>query len=103
MIEHLSKASAALLTCLIWIPVASALDVKRPDVRAFIDATSRDLGFPRAQLEALLAQGETLRRIADPNVAASVVGILGVETSFGRITGRYRVLDALATLAFDYP
>ena len=32
-----------------------------------------------------------------------MVGILGVETSFGRITGRYRVLDALATLAFDYP
>ncbi|MFZ2508692.1 MAG: lytic murein transglycosylase B [Steroidobacteraceae bacterium] len=32
-----------------------------------------------------------------------IVGILGVETFFGRITGRYRVLDALATLAFDYP
>lgn len=32
-----------------------------------------------------------------------IVGIIGVETYFGRITGRYRVLDALATLAFDYP
>ncbi|MFO1377957.1 MAG: lytic murein transglycosylase B [Steroidobacteraceae bacterium] len=32
-----------------------------------------------------------------------IVGILGVETFFGRITGRYRVLDALATLGFDYP
>jgi membrane-bound lytic murein transglycosylase B len=32
-----------------------------------------------------------------------VLGILGVETSFGRITGKYRVIDALATLAFDYP
>jgi len=32
-----------------------------------------------------------------------IVGILGAETYFGRITGRYRVLDALATLAFDYP
>jgi membrane-bound lytic murein transglycosylase B len=32
-----------------------------------------------------------------------LVGILGVETYYGRITGRYRVLDALATLAFDYP
>ncbi len=50
-----------------------------------------------------IAHGEALRRIPDPNVAASVVGILGVETSFGRITGRYRVIDALATLAFDYP
>jgi membrane-bound lytic murein transglycosylase B len=145
--NSLKASTAALLACLTWIPSASAVDVKRPDVRAFIDQTSRDFGFPRAQLEALLAQaetkqpildaisrpaervvpwfeyrerfltekrilqgtdfwmahGEALRRIPDPNVAASVVGILGVETSFGRITGRYRVLDALATLAFDYP
>ncbi len=32
-----------------------------------------------------------------------IVGILGVETFYGRITGRYRVIDALATLAFEYP
>ena len=32
-----------------------------------------------------------------------IVGIIGVETYFGRITGRDRVLDSLATLAFDYP
>ena len=32
-----------------------------------------------------------------------LVGIIGVETYFGRITGGHRVLDALATLAFDYP
>ncbi|MDE1949401.1 MAG: lytic murein transglycosylase B, partial [Burkholderiales bacterium] len=32
-----------------------------------------------------------------------VVGIIGVETYFGRLMGRFRVLDALATLAFDYP
>jgi membrane-bound lytic murein transglycosylase B len=32
-----------------------------------------------------------------------IVGILGAETFFGRITGKYRVVDALATLAFDYP
>lgn len=32
-----------------------------------------------------------------------LVAILGVETKYGRMTGRYRVLDALATLAFDYP
>ena len=32
-----------------------------------------------------------------------LVGIIGVETYFGRITGNYRVVDALSTLAFDYP
>jgi membrane-bound lytic murein transglycosylase B len=32
-----------------------------------------------------------------------LVAIIGVETFYGRSTCRYRVLDALATLAFDYP
>jgi len=32
-----------------------------------------------------------------------IVGIIGVETFYGRITGNYRVVDALSTLAFDYP
>ena len=32
-----------------------------------------------------------------------VVGIVGVETFYGRITGSFRVIDALATLAFDFP
>jgi membrane-bound lytic murein transglycosylase B len=32
-----------------------------------------------------------------------MVAIVGVETYYGRQTGGYRVLDALATLGFDYP
>ena len=32
-----------------------------------------------------------------------IVGIIGVETYYGRITGGHRVLDALTTLAFYYP
>ena len=35
--------------------------------------------------------------------AEIIVGILGVETIYGRNTGRFRVLDALTTLAFAYP
>jgi len=41
---------------------------------------------------------------ADTGVpAAMIVAIIGVETSYGRITGSYRVLDALYTLGFHYP
>lgn len=32
-----------------------------------------------------------------------IVAIIGVETSYGKNTGSFRVLDALTTLAFDYP
>ncbi len=32
-----------------------------------------------------------------------VVAIIGIETNYGRITGKYRVVDALSTLAFHYP
>ena len=46
-----------------------------------------------------------LKRISDETGVPReiLVGIIGVETYFGRITGSYRVLDALTTLAFDYP
>ena len=35
--------------------------------------------------------------------AEVVMGVLGVETYYGRIMGNFRVIDALATLAFAFP
>lgn len=48
---------------------------------------------------------ESLNRVsASTGVPAEIiVAIIGVETYYGRIMGSYRVIDALSTLAFDYP
>ena len=35
--------------------------------------------------------------------ASIIVGIVGVETIYGQNTGNFRVIDALCTLAFDFP
>jgi len=58
-----------------------------------------------AGVQLLVDNHDTLQRIAGESgvPAEYLVAITGVETFFGRITGRYRVLDALATLGFDYP
>ncbi len=51
------------------------------------------------------ANKDTLARAeAETGVPAEIiVGIIGVETIYGQQTGNLRVLDALATLAFDFP
>lgn len=49
--------------------------------------------------QTLLAQAEAAFCVPAP----IIVAIIGVETFYGRITGSHRVLDALATLGFDYP
>ena len=54
--------------------------------------------FWKAHAEALDA---AWRRYGVP--AEIVVAIIGVETFYGRYLGSHRVIDALATLAFDYP
>jgi len=51
------------------------------DNKAFLDATAREYGVPQS----------------------IIVAIIGVETIYGRNTGSFRVLDALATLGFRYP
>jgi membrane-bound lytic murein transglycosylase B len=48
---------------------------------------------------------DVIRRASDRfGVPQSIiVSIIGVETLYGRHTGDFRVMDALSTLAFDYP
>lgn len=51
-----------------------------------------------------MKHGETLRRAEDKYgvPAEYILGILGVETSYGGFIGNHRIIDALTTLAFDY-
>jgi len=53
----------------------------------------------RKQHRAVLARAE--QEFGVP--AEIIVAILGVETVYGRNMGTHRMIDALATLAFDYP
>ncbi|HXA36562.1 MAG TPA: lytic murein transglycosylase B [Steroidobacteraceae bacterium] len=140
--------SAALILCAALQP-ASALDVRRAEVKTFIKHMADTSRFKKRQLRKLLkaAQSQpaiieamdrpaekakpwfeyrpifvTEKRIREgtdfwiahrqeldqASVRSGVApeylaAILGVETFYGRLTGSYRVLDALATLAFDYP
>ncbi len=52
-----------------------------------------------------LANQATLQRAEEQTgvPASIIVGIIGVETIYGQNTGNYRVIDALSTLAFDFP
>jgi membrane-bound lytic murein transglycosylase B len=148
------KISAALAAAIAFLPAradsnAQHFDLKRPEIKAFVDEVAERNAIRRTQLvkvlraaqpqpkiveliskpaekvtpwweyrarfitEERIAMGvqfweqnrEALERIAAEHGVAPeyVVAIIGVETKYGRIMGRYRVLDALATLAFDYP
>lgn len=48
---------------------------------------------------------EVLQQVSDQTQIPVniIVAIIGVETYYGRIMGNHKVLDALYTLAFDYP
>ncbi len=66
----------------------------------FLDPERIEAGaeFWRAHADALDRAGRLFG--VPPEI---IVAILGVETYYGRNTGGYRVVDALTTLAFDYP
>jgi len=66
----------------------------------FITQSRIDLGVDFWNEHADLLTQAQQRYGVDPEI---IVGIIGVETRYGRHTGNYRVIDALATLGFDYP
>jgi len=66
----------------------------------FITQSRIDLGVEFWNEHADLLKQAQQQYGVDPEI---IVGIIGVETRYGRHTGNYRVIDALATLGFDYP
>ncbi len=68
--------------------------------KLMIDPVRTDAGikFWNENAEAL-SRAESLYGVP----AEIIVGIIGIETVYGRNTGRFRVLDAITTLAFSYP
>jgi membrane-bound lytic murein transglycosylase B len=101
--------------------VQSALAEARyiPSVARFImpppAGTAKDWGAYRARFvePRRIAAGAAFWNANEPWLALAeerygvppevVVGIVGVETIYGRHMGTFRVIDALATLAFDFP
>ena len=134
---------------LLEVGPASALDIKRPEVKDFIAHMSDAYGFKKRALRKLFKSADSQPAIIDAmskpaekaklwyeyrpifinerriregtefwtahrqaldeaSIKSGVApeylaAILGVETYYGRLTGNYRVLDALVTLSFDYP
>ena len=149
--KRYGSAFAPLLAALLLgaSPVARALDLDAPEVKAFIDEVVTRDHLKRAWVRRVMRAAEmrppvveaitkpaervrawfeyraiflTERRLKDGRdfVAAHrteldaaardtgvpgeiIAAIVGVETSFGRIMGNYRVIDSLSTLAFGYP
>jgi len=66
----------------------------------FLDRTRITGGLAFWQEQEAALERATERFGVPPEI---VVAIIGVETVYGRITGNFRVLDALVTLGFDDP
>lgn len=147
--DNISFRFLIFIFLLVLVAPASAIDIERADIRAFIQEMRRDYGFDNEQLEGWLSQAESkpgiIELISQPaekvkpwheyrqifltgerirrgqefyrnNLAAIlsaaetsgveaeiIAAIIGVETYYGDRPGKNRIIDALSTLAFDYP
>ncbi len=83
--------------------------IAKPAERTLNWGEYRDIFITRERIRAgakfWRENAEMLEEIAESTGVPEeiLVGIIGVETYYGRITGGHRVLDALSTLAFHYP
>lgn len=66
----------------------------------FVETQRIQAGLAFARAQAVWLQRAEQRWGVAPEI---VLGIIGVETFYGRLMGSFRVLDALATLSFDFP
>jgi len=82
--------------------------ISRPAERTLTWNQYRDIFIKKERINAgvdfWVDHKDILKKISDETGVdiKIILGIIGVETYFGRITGGYRVIDALSTLAFDY-
>ncbi len=83
--------------------------ISSPAERVLSWGEYRDLFITQERIEAgrdfMEEYSEALARAEDETgVPAEIIAaIIGVETFYGRHSGTHRVIDALSTLAFDYP
>lgn len=101
ILKSLSKASYQSSVAKAIMPPPAGTGKNWVAYRArFTDAVrvKRGVAFTKENAE-LLKKAE--RQYGIP--ASIIVGILGVETIYGLQRGNYRALDALTTLAFDFP
>ena len=83
--------------------------ISRPAERTLTWNQYRDIFIKKERINAgvdfWVTHKDILKKVSDKTGVdiEIMLGIIGVETYFGRITGGYRVIDALSTLAFDYP
>jgi membrane-bound lytic murein transglycosylase B len=89
------------------LPQLVAQELKAPEKTENWTQYSRRIDASRVQggVQLLREQAAPLARAEEEfGVPPAVVAaIMGVETRYGRVTGKTRVLDALATQGFDHP
>src|SRR6185312_6537830 len=104
-VHPVSRVCCCLLVLLSWVAGTDTALAAHPGQAKLVQEVAHDTGQSPAALNALL-DGATafyqqhralLDRIATEYGVAPqyVVAIIGVETNYGRIVGRYKVLDAL--------